>query len=430
MNALYEAERQSRLGGAANGSLGGSEGTLPSPDEEDVGVATVVSAEQAAITAASALASARSAAPSSSGSGGGGDDREESSISSGGGGGGGGGAKVNHLRQLYEMEQQVKELAKEQEARAALPPKDIRDMTDAEIVRHIQEQTHRKLIEKEQKKSAAKGSLAEEREHKFWSTQPMPAFNATIDANANGPIDENTDIERISADPLHMPKGYEWCDLDVMEEGTINELYSLLSKNYVEDDEAMFRFDYSVPFLQWALTPPGYSKTLHVGVRAQKTGKLFGCITGVPALIRVNDKQIEMVCVCVCVCLCLFWVVCLCRVCRVVSCRVCRVCFVCVFCVCVCVCLCVCVLYVVLVLLIFSAQICIIRTLTFTNTNTNTQQTHTTQTNTTHNTQHTTHTHTHTHTNTQGGDQLLMRTQKTSHTATCAGPYTRNHEAR
>jgi hypothetical protein len=35
------------------------------------------------------------------------------------------------------------------------------------------------------------------------------------------------------------------------------ELYNLLTTNYVEDDDAMFRFDYSVPFLRWALLPPG-----------------------------------------------------------------------------------------------------------------------------------------------------------------------------
>lgn len=34
-------------------------------------------------------------------------------------------------------------------------------------------------------------------------------------------------------------------------------MYKLLTKNYVEDDDNMFRFDYSIDFLRWALTPPG-----------------------------------------------------------------------------------------------------------------------------------------------------------------------------
>jgi hypothetical protein len=31
----------------------------------------------------------------------------------------------------------------------------------------------------------------------------------------------------------------------------LEEVYKLLSNHYVEDDEAMFRFNYSVSFLNW-----------------------------------------------------------------------------------------------------------------------------------------------------------------------------------
>lgn len=31
----------------------------------------------------------------------------------------------------------------------------------------------------------------------------------------------------------------------------LEEVYELLSNHYVEDDEAMFRFNYSVSFLNW-----------------------------------------------------------------------------------------------------------------------------------------------------------------------------------
>ena len=31
----------------------------------------------------------------------------------------------------------------------------------------------------------------------------------------------------------------------------LKELYTLLNENYVEDDDNMFRFDYSPEFLQW-----------------------------------------------------------------------------------------------------------------------------------------------------------------------------------
>lgn len=55
----------------------------------------------------------------------------------------------------------------------------------------------------------------------------------------------------------------------------------------------MFRFDYSENFLLWALTPPGYKKEWHVGVRqtSTKTKRLRAFITGVPAHVRVKKKN-------------------------------------------------------------------------------------------------------------------------------------------
>ena len=31
----------------------------------------------------------------------------------------------------------------------------------------------------------------------------------------------------------------------------MKDIYTLLYENYVEDDDNMFRFDYSIPFLKW-----------------------------------------------------------------------------------------------------------------------------------------------------------------------------------
>jgi len=36
------------------------------------------------------------------------------------------------------------------------------------------------------------------------------------------------------------------------------QVYQFLTENYVEDEDGLFRFDYSKDFLQWALTPPHY----------------------------------------------------------------------------------------------------------------------------------------------------------------------------
>ena len=79
-------------------------------------------------------------------------------------------------------------------------------------------------------------------------------------------------------------------------------MYKLLTENYVEDDDNMFRFDYSVEFLKWALTIPGYHKEWHVGVRSSTTKKLLAFITGIPAHVRVHDAvqpmaEINFLCV-------------------------------------------------------------------------------------------------------------------------------------
>jgi glycylpeptide N-tetradecanoyltransferase len=67
-----------------------------------------------------------------------------------------------------------------------------------------------------------------------------------------------------------------------------------LTQNYVEDDDNMFRFDYSIPFLQWALTPEGFHKEWLFGVRGGKKNKLFGFISGIPVDVVVRGKKITM----------------------------------------------------------------------------------------------------------------------------------------
>lgn len=68
-------------------------------------------------------------------------------------------------------------------------------------------------------------------------------------------------------------------------------MYTLLSENYVEDDDNMFRFNYSSHFLSWALQPPGFKPFWHVGVRVIKSKKLVAFISAIPAKIRVGKNS-------------------------------------------------------------------------------------------------------------------------------------------
>lgn len=77
-----------------------------------------------------------------------------------------------------------------------------------------------------------------------------------------------------------------------MDDVVAKEMYDLLVQNYVEDDDAMFRFDYSIPFLRWAVLPPGYKPEWIVGVRGGSKKKLYGCITGIPVSMNLNGKSV------------------------------------------------------------------------------------------------------------------------------------------
>ena len=150
--------------------------------------------------------------------------------------------------------------------------------------------------------------------HKFWDTQPVPKMSAPHPAEGDaGPLDPSRDVSAVRAEPYALPGGFAWCSIDVYDPAQLREMYELLSENYVEDDDNMFRFNYGPEFLLWALTPPGYHTEWHVGVRtiagggkagggAAATsaggggggGKLVACITGVPVDMVTSGRTMAM----------------------------------------------------------------------------------------------------------------------------------------
>nr|CAG4643173.1 EOG090X055U [Ilyocryptus agilis] len=129
--------------------------------------------------------------------------------------------------------------------------------------------------------------------YEFWSTQPVPKIDEEI--TANEPIEPDTPLSEIRPDPYTLPSGFVWDTLSLDNPQVLQELYQLLNENYVEDDDNMFRFDYSADFLLWALKPPGWHSEWHCGVRAEKSGKLLGFISAIPAKIRMYDRVKPMV---------------------------------------------------------------------------------------------------------------------------------------
>uniref|UniRef100_A0A8C4QI13 Glycylpeptide N-tetradecanoyltransferase n=1 Tax=Eptatretus burgeri TaxID=7764 RepID=A0A8C4QI13_EPTBU len=132
---------------------------------------------------------------------------------------------------------------------------------------------------------------ASKRTYQFWDTQPVPKIDEKV--TTHGAIEPNKDFVR--QEPYSLPQGFLWDTLDISDSDVLKELYTLLNENYVEDDDNMFRFDYSPEFLQWALRPPGWHLQWHCGVRVLSNRKLVGFISAIPARISIYNSIIRMV---------------------------------------------------------------------------------------------------------------------------------------
>ena len=147
-------------------------------------------------------------------------------------------------------------------------------------------------------------------DYKFWTTQPVPQFDekqppnllqTTDDGRKEGPIlPDEVCRKGAKAEPEKLVDGFEWTRVDLDRKDELQELYDLLFNHYVEDTEGSFRFNYAVPFLQWALKPPGWKKEWHVGVRTKpaadgKKGKLVAFISAIPATVAIHERVMKTV---------------------------------------------------------------------------------------------------------------------------------------
>ncbi|KAG9237085.1 acyl-CoA N-acyltransferase [Amylocarpus encephaloides] len=128
--------------------------------------------------------------------------------------------------------------------------------------------------------------------YKFWQTQPVPKLGDNAKIEQEGPI-RDTDLNLVRKEPYPMVDGYEWVTMDLLNGEELKEVFDLLYGHYVEDDEAMFRFNYSKSFLQWALLSPGWKKEWHVGLRVSASRRLVAFISAVPVALRVRKNVLN-----------------------------------------------------------------------------------------------------------------------------------------
>lgn len=97
---------------------------------------------------------------------------------------------------------------------------------------------------------AAKGKNAKDMgSYKFWQTQPVPKFGENRQIE-EGPF-KIIAIEDVPKEPGPLVDGFEWVTMDLTDDAELKEVFDLLYGHYVEDNESMFRFNYSTAFLRW-----------------------------------------------------------------------------------------------------------------------------------------------------------------------------------
>ena len=134
-------------------------------------------------------------------------------------------------------------------------------------------------------------------EYKFWGTQPVPQFNKKCDVEF-GEIWKDHKVEDLRKEPFDLPDGFEWKDVDLSEQKELDKLYEFLKSNYVEDDDHMFRFDYSKDFLKWHLNPPGFYPEWLISVvledKVKNKKKMVGFIAGLPVKVHIYGTDITL----------------------------------------------------------------------------------------------------------------------------------------
>ena len=194
-----------------------------------------------------------------------------------------------------EEEQQKNNLKAQSELIQALYGFSIKDSSKVMVKGHKfwDTQPTNNYEEEVEKKKEKKGNPEEEEE----SQKPKKLVNEAV---------EDTSKKVIRQKPLKLIKGFQWYNLNLTNAKELNELYELLRNNYVEDSASTFRFNYTKPFLQWALLTPNYNPQYHISIRQVRLseegkkkesslGPLLAFISGIPVTMKIHNQIINMI---------------------------------------------------------------------------------------------------------------------------------------
>lgn len=129
--------------------------------------------------------------------------------------------------------------------------------------------------------------------HDFWNSQPIIKWAGLNSAQELklGEI-EKIDTEKTRKNPYNLPEGYEWSNIDILnQEGLLEELYAFFEENYY--DATKITPHYLKEFIYWSFVGPNYMPELLIGVRVSKTKKLVAFIGGRLNTIIIDKNEIK-----------------------------------------------------------------------------------------------------------------------------------------
>ncbi|XP_010413046.1 PREDICTED: glycylpeptide N-tetradecanoyltransferase 1-like [Camelina sativa] len=125
-------------------------------------------------------------------------------------------------------------------------------------------------------------------------TQPVEQLKDMGDTSLpEGTVEPATPLSEVRQEPHDLPSpALEWTTCDLNSDDMCAEVCNFLNQHYA-DVKQLFKENYTNEFLRWALCPPGYYQSWHIGVRAKTSKKLVAFISGVPERIRVHDEVVK-----------------------------------------------------------------------------------------------------------------------------------------
>ena len=53
----------------------------------------------------------------------------------------------------------------------------------------------------------------------------------------DGPLNKSENVETVSKEPIGLPAGFEWVTLNLNDDEQLQNVFELLSQNYVQDED-------------------------------------------------------------------------------------------------------------------------------------------------------------------------------------------------